>query len=292
MAESRPNDHLHTLMYNLTASGAAWAGGSTNYDSDAQDFFNRVTSNGGQLSSTGYEEATTKAKLNAVFVKAKDLGLWNSLIDFGLYMGVGNVSGALVKLKSTLNVPLIINNGFVSADYAPTGAALGFKGDGSTKYLDLDINNVQIPQDDFSMGVLVSEVSAPLTTLRGWMGGGSTGIGATHIFKESSGLVGMRCRSGTTFSTAPDVSSTAAKGVWGMSRPSSSNVSVIGPTGASISRAIASNGVVTNIMTVLARGGGDRSFETIAAHWVGSNVNLVNMRTLLTDAATSFGFVP
>lgn len=103
------------------------AGGAPSYDTDAQDFFDRVATNGGTIS-TG-----TKSAVNTFVLAAKANGYWSDLSFVALFCG-DQLAAALTPLKvgpasDPLSNPSSV---FVGGDYSES---TGLTGDGSSKYL-------------------------------------------------------------------------------------------------------------------------------------------------------------
>jgi hypothetical protein len=84
------------------------------------------------LSNTSYNFNGQTAIANYIIGLKAD-GIWDKIVDHGLFAGQSNFNNIFVKLKGN---GTLSNNNFTSSDYNSTGASIGLKGDGSSKYLD------------------------------------------------------------------------------------------------------------------------------------------------------------
>ena len=84
------------------------------------------------LAQTSYDTAGAAA-INSYFVGLKADGVWNKILDHGIFAGQTNFNNIFVKLKGS---GTLTNNNFISSDYNRTGANIGLQGNGSGKYLD------------------------------------------------------------------------------------------------------------------------------------------------------------
>jgi hypothetical protein len=95
------------------------------------------------------------------FVKGcKQDNIWDLISGSCILAGARTLNGALVPLKG----PSPANNNFVSGDY---NRKTGLKGDGSTKYLDSNINNNSLPGLSKSTCFYATEIVGNNTFL-GW----------------------------------------------------------------------------------------------------------------------------
>jgi hypothetical protein len=99
------------------------AGGG--YDADAQDFFDRVATNGGTISTA------TKGYVNTFVLAAKADSYWTKLTRINLFCG-DDLAAAMTPLKVGGGDDPETNVNFVGGDYSE---ATGLTGNGSTKYL-------------------------------------------------------------------------------------------------------------------------------------------------------------
>lgn len=100
------------------------------YDADAQDFFNRVVSNGGTISDS------TKNAVNTFVLASKSNNYWSKINRINLFCG-DNLNACLVPLKIGGGSNTETNNNFVAGDYSESA---GLTGNGSTKYLNTGLN--------------------------------------------------------------------------------------------------------------------------------------------------------
>lgn len=130
---------------------------SSSYDSDAQAYFDAITTNSGTISNG------SKDAINTFVLALKSASLWTKMIDVGVFAG-DQLAAALVKLKAASGTSDVITNvGFVSGDYTE---ATGLLGNGTTsKYLRLGVNATHLTQNDTSMSCYNRSSSAAVS---GW----------------------------------------------------------------------------------------------------------------------------
>jgi hypothetical protein len=109
------------------------SGSARRFDVDALDYFERVRAAGSTIS------APATVAVEAFVRGLKSDGLWTSIIDMGLFAGVGDLTGCLQKLKHS-GVATLTNNNFVGADYTATGASAGLQANAGTKTLTVGLN--------------------------------------------------------------------------------------------------------------------------------------------------------
>ena len=113
---------------------------SGSIDPDVVAWRSAVVANGGSVSGGAV------AAVNRFVRGCKSDGVWDLLLDVGLFAGVDNLSAALVKLKTPSGVSrTLTNNNFVSADYTATGSAAGLVGNGSSKWLQTGFAQTAFP---------------------------------------------------------------------------------------------------------------------------------------------------
>lgn len=111
-----------TALYPVLFSGSL--------DPEVVAWRSAIAANGGSVSGGAV------AAVNAFVRGCKADGVWDALLDVGLFAGVDNLNAALVKLKTPSGVQRVLtNNNFVSADHTATGASAGLVGNGSSKFL-------------------------------------------------------------------------------------------------------------------------------------------------------------
>lgn len=141
-------------------------GGGPNYDPAAADYFSRIATNGGTISTPD------KSAFNAFIVTLKNGGQWDKLIELGRFGG-NQLAAALVKVKDPGTGPLT-NHNFVDADFSPV---MGLKGDGSTKSLDTNTtpSDFGATWNNQSFGVFATNTTSSSDISQGVsLGGGST----------------------------------------------------------------------------------------------------------------------
>ena len=89
-------------------------------------------------------------------------GLFSKLSRCSLFSG-DDLTSALVPEINTLGNATDTNNNFVSGDYNPM---VGLTGNGSSKYLTMGINNIQLSQNNVHLSAYVTSLVAPAT----WQG--------------------------------------------------------------------------------------------------------------------------
>jgi hypothetical protein len=109
---------------------------SSTYDSDAQAYFNNIVANSGSIGTSA------KSAINTFVQGLKSDGLWSLCNEIGIFVGVDQLAGAVVKLKDGTGgtQPNLVATNLVSGDYVATGSTAGIKGNGSNKYLNTGLN--------------------------------------------------------------------------------------------------------------------------------------------------------
>lgn len=256
------------------------------FDADAVDYFSRIASNGGGLQNGGYSERGTKRRLSDFFVSLKDLGLWSSISEMGVFLGVAGLPSCLVKAKFGAGTPASLTNvNFVGGDYSSTGAAAGIKGDGATKYLDTGVNQNTLLLNSASLWVYVSTPVAN-STLEALIGS-NTGTSRSHIIKETTNLVSARITSAAAFATTMAL----AKGVVGVNRAASglADWRIAASAGSASSAAIA---VGSSNLTIFARDGSSPTSSGIALYGFGTAIDLSALRAACDAVFSAFGGKP
>jgi hypothetical protein len=142
------------------------------------------------------------------FIKGcKDDGNWDAIKTGCVMAGWDGLTGALTPLKD--GAPTNFN--FVSSDY---NRETGLLGNGTTKYLDSNRNQATEPQNNFSVGVYITEADSTSNGVSIGADGASSGASTLGSTTGSS-----RNRSSTIFSP----SATGFTGFHGTSRNISSN---------------------------------------------------------------------
>jgi hypothetical protein len=171
-------------------------------DPDAKTYIAAVEAADGQTLESGVKKAYN------TFVKGcKSDGIWDVIKASCIMAGARTLSGALVPLKGTAPT----NFNFVSGDY---NRETGLLGNGTTKYLDSNRNQATEPQNNFSVGVYITENDSTSNGVSIGADGASLGASTLGATTGSS-----RNRSSTIFSP----SATGFTGFHGTSRNISSN---------------------------------------------------------------------
>lgn len=118
----------------------------SSYDRDAKNYISRV-----EAADSDYLEQPVKRAINKLIRRLKSTPSpiaatqWDAICAGTalLMCGAKTLTGALVPLHKDMPTPT--NYNFVSGDY---NRRAGLKGDGTTKFLGLGINNDSVPQDD------------------------------------------------------------------------------------------------------------------------------------------------
>jgi len=182
------------------------------YDSDAQDFINRVIAADVAAGNTSGLEVGVQDAYNTFFVGCKADGNFSALKANCILAGARTLSGALVPLVSTMPAPT--NYNFVAGDY---NRKTGLLGDGSTKYLDSGRNNGTDPQNDRHLAVFPSLVN-PVAGQAFCGGSGPTTNQRMEMLPQSTGHL-FRCLN-NSFPTVGD-NTTSSGQLIGMSRNAS-----------------------------------------------------------------------
>lgn len=155
------------------------------FDPDAQAYINAVEAVDGQAL-----EAGVRTAINAFVVGCKSDGIWNPIKASCILAGARTRLGAMVPLVGA--APTSFN--FVDGDY---DRKTGLIGDGSTKYLLLNRNNVDDPQDNQHVSCYASVVGGAAAIS---LFSGSNLPGASHV-----GLIAVRSRNNAAIGLAMQV---------------------------------------------------------------------------------------
>ena len=137
---SRKRARAMWLLAGFGGAAAAGGGGPT-YDTDAQAYITLVEAADNQSLETGVKDA-----INAFVVGCKSDGIWDAMTDVGLFAPSRTLTGVVVPLKGSTPT----NSNFVSGDYT---RATGLAGDAATKYIAINKDDGDYPQDDFHQAV-------------------------------------------------------------------------------------------------------------------------------------------
>lgn len=266
-----------------------WKRQRLSLDPDARTYFSRVADAGGSFSTTAYTSAATKQKLSAFFVSLKDLGLWPSVSEMGIFLGVANIPACLVKARYAAGAPALLTNfNFVAGDYSPTGAAAGIKGDGTSKYLATGADQTSLLQNNSSMWAYVTSAISNSAAAEALIGGGSS---PSSTLLKTSLLSGAE-RIGGRLNSASTISGAGYRaGFAGLVRSSSFSIDWRNGTStgsvASTSAMAASSGI-----TIFSRGGSDFSQSAICFYGFGAALDMTSLKTACDAAFAAFGGTP
>ena len=259
------------------------------YDSDAQDFIDRVIAADVAAGNTSGLEIEVQDAYNTFFVGCKADGNFSALKASCVLAGARTLSGALVPLVSTMPAPT--NYKFVAGDY---NRKTGLLGDGSTKYLDSGRNNGTDPQNDRHLAVFPSLVN-PVAGQAFCGGSGPTTNQRMEILPQSSGHL-FRCLN-NSFPTVGN-NTTSSGQLIGMSRNASAffTTRVNSSTG---NYSITSNAVGDNNVLIFATNNAGQTgispanlgAHRIAFYSIGESLDLAKLdtrvTTLMSDLATA-----
>lgn len=172
-------------------------------DADARNYISAVEAADGQAL-----ETETRIAINAFVKGCKSDGIWNAIKASCILAGARTLSGALVPLCGTAPT----NYNFVSGDY---NRKTGLIGNGSTKYLASNRNNIADPQNNRHKSVFTTQVS---TVNGAYIGAGTNHTGSDHIRRAAS--LFARSVSAATFAHSQPV---ASVGFYGVSRNTSAS---------------------------------------------------------------------
>jgi hypothetical protein len=112
------------------------------YDHDARNYFVLAEALGGNFTSGGYTETTTKVAISRWFTATKDFGIYDKIIESYLLVGV-TYAGLLAKMKHA-GTPTLTSVNFVSGDYIQAGAGAGLAGNANNKRLETSLSTQSV----------------------------------------------------------------------------------------------------------------------------------------------------
>lgn len=260
---------------------------SARLDADAVDYFSRVASIGGGLQNSAFSERGTKRRLSDFFVALKDGGLWPSISEMGIFLGVADLSSCLVKARYAAGTPSVLTNfNFVAGDYSPAGATAGLKGDGATKYLVTGVDQMSLSITSLSQWAYITEPVTSAQTEALFGGNSSPGV---HLFKT---LDTQNISARTAQTTPTDSGLTIRQGLVGFSRTSGTAVNWRVGTGSGASSNSNSASYASYSMTVMARGGSNPTQSTLALYGFGAAIDLGALKVACDAVFAAFGGSP
>lgn len=256
------------------------------FDPDAANYIARVEAQDGQPL-----EESTRLAYDTFFKGLKADGNFDKLKSACILAGARSLAGALLPLTTAMASPTNFN--FVSGDRS---RALGLKGNGTNKYLDLNRQSSADPQDSYHQLAWVSEIAA----IAGAYTPGvviASGFGATaqasHLIVTAASGASIAHRNKST--NVSITAGTGALGVYGNSRASTTQFSYIGPSGNEAVLAHTASTVLSRKTFLFGRNESDTgdnaptSFGTnrVLFYSVGENINLSNVRSRLIPLAAA-----
>jgi len=216
-------------------------------------------------------ETATKAAIHSFVKNCKNDGIWDAIKASCILAGARTKEGAFIDLKT--NTQILVNNGFVDADY---DRETGLLGDASTKYLGSSRNNNADPQDSTHHAVYASIVDS-----------GSTGryieAGGNRFIQSRSGELTTRVNDTTSAVT----SSSNNAGFIGVSRSSLASY-ILRASGSNHTKSVTSNQYPTNEVTVFGSGS-NKSSSRIAFYSIGESLDLAALDTRVSNLITAIG---
>jgi hypothetical protein len=145
-------------------------------DADARAYVLAVNAADGQPLEKPVAEA-----IDAFVIGCKADNIWNAIKASCILMGARTLSGALTPLKG--GAPTNVNNNFVSGDY---NRETGLIGDGTSKYLDSNLNNNAQAVDSHHLSFYASTADAGTGVYAGVGTGDLILRGSTQNFRSRS----------------------------------------------------------------------------------------------------------
>lgn len=142
-------------------------------DPDALLWFAAVEATGANFGSSPSSITSNKLAFSTAFSGFKSAGIWDTIRQACFLVGPSTYQGALVNIKLTGNPT---NNNFASGDY---NRLTGLNGNGSNKYLDTNVNDLDFSASYGHIYALVTDfgISAPLNNPQFVFGSNYTGDG-------------------------------------------------------------------------------------------------------------------
>jgi hypothetical protein len=222
-------------------------------DSDAAMYIAAVEAADAAALENGVRQA-----IDEFVIGLKADSLWTPIVHATLLMGPRTLAGALVPLKGTAAT----NNNFVSADYDRGGLS----GDAATKYIDTNVGNDSLPQNNFHMSAYINNYggSGSIMGLTA-ASGGSSSLGHTGTQTR------WRCRNASDF---------ARSGSWrdliGVSRTSSAGFSVMRGASIEATNTIASVAPASGNIYVMRSNGGSYATVNARIRWYSIGTGIPN----------------
>lgn len=179
------------------------------FDRDAANYIAAVEAADGEALEDG-----VKIAINAFVVGLKNDGIWNQINSACIMMGARTLDGALIPLKGT--APTSVN--FVTADY---DRETGLKGNGSTKYLNTNVANNQMSQNNNHHAVYNSEIHSAGSATGHYMAAGLNATGTSSLFR--AGATGQHSGRNKSSTSTQNGLTTPDNGFYGNARTASAS---------------------------------------------------------------------
>lgn len=255
-----------------------WVNGPV-FDVDAADYISRV-----ELADEQELELSVKLAYDSFFRGVKTDGDFTKLKSACILAGARTLAGALVPLVAGMPAPT--NVGFVAGDRS---RATGLKGNGTSKYLNLNRTNNADPLNNAHSAVYITQIGGGFHVVMS-DGSGTVTVPSRQIY-HNIGATGYILRNRSSEANQREIAGTT--GFVGSSRNNSSNFQVLSPTGSEITASFASNVAPTRRTFLLGHNTGstaDNNPNVFASNRVlfysiGEAVNLTNLRSRLNTLA-------
>jgi hypothetical protein len=243
------------------------------FDADAQTYITAVETADGQAL-----ETATRYAINNFVIGCKQDGIWDAIKASCILAGARTLTGALVPLAGTAPT----NFNFVDGDY---NRKTGLVGDGSTKYLNANINhNATASQNNIHASAYVSTAA---TTGVAFLGARSLANIDTSIGNTTIANVPFRATTNNFTAVGPDTSSFT--GLLGVSRSSGTSFTGRG-NGSNTTFTKQSSAIDSTPFYVFARNIGSVNYSNprLAFYSIGESLDLALLDARVTDLINAF----
>ena len=248
---------------NLSAIIAARHRAVAGFSTEAQNYFDRLDT-AGDTTYTPYKQPLANYIDGLVALGG---AYWDTMVSACSFVGVG-IEGIVVPLRSGMTVPSNIL--FLTADLSQT---TGLKGDGSTTYIDTNVLENAVPQNDISMSVYVTEAFSTYgLSISGTAGNDRTGL---MIRPGSGGIVWNRSPTSSGFTPA------AQPEFYGTNRDNASDYDL--QNGSTLTTNTLTSGSVYTLVPVCvfaAANGVGKTPNRLATYHYGPALNMATLRSL------------
>jgi len=238
-------------------------------DADVVAYVLAVESKDGQQLEAGVISA-----YDAFITGCKSDGIWSAIKACCILAGARTLSGALVPLAGTAPT----NNNFVSGDY---NRKTGLLGNGSTKYLNSNRNNIADPQNSKHLAGYIfanSTITANLLS-------SNTGTGSSVLLEIPSSTQTRCIINGLNTS---GINRSIATGFVGASRPNGTQM-ITRQSGSSITHAYSSATPLNSTIAVFSRGASLAAVSNgrYSFYSIGENLDLAALDTRISALMTA-----